>query len=97
MLQAGRNHHRGRAERPHLYLHRPLTLVDDEKGATKNPPETKCCTAAPPVLEFDAEGNLLRSWGGPGRGYEGSRTSTASTSTATAMSGSAATTTEARS
>jgi hypothetical protein len=51
-------------------LHRPATLVDDEKGATKNPPETKCCTAAPPVMEFDAEGNLLRHWGGKGEGFE---------------------------
>ncbi len=25
-----------------------------------------CCTAAPHVLQFDQEGNLLRSWGGPG-------------------------------
>jgi DNA-binding beta-propeller fold protein YncE len=25
---------------------------------------------APPVLEFDADGNLLQSWGGPGAGYE---------------------------
>jgi DNA-binding beta-propeller fold protein YncE len=47
-------------------IHRPATLVDDEKGAQKNPPETTCCTAAPPVLEFDAEGNLLRHWGGKG-------------------------------
>ena len=26
--------------------------------------------AAPPVLEFDADGSLLSSWGGPGPGYE---------------------------
>ncbi|HXN16008.1 MAG TPA: hypothetical protein VN878_06500 [Usitatibacter sp.] len=51
-------------------LHRPLTLLDDEKGAQLNPPATKCCTPAPPVLEFDREGNLLRSWGGPGNGYD---------------------------
>lgn len=51
-------------------LHRPASLLDDEKGATKNPPEYKCCKAAPPVLEFDADGNLLRHWGGPGAGYE---------------------------
>jgi DNA-binding beta-propeller fold protein YncE len=51
-------------------VHRPATLVDDEKGATKNPPETKCCTAAPPVLEFDTDGNLLRHWGGKGEGFE---------------------------
>jgi DNA-binding beta-propeller fold protein YncE len=25
---------------------------------------------APPVLEFDVDGNLLRAWGGPGDGYE---------------------------
>jgi DNA-binding beta-propeller fold protein YncE len=30
----------------------------------------ECCAAAPPVLVFDAAGNLVRSWGGPGEGYE---------------------------
>ncbi len=51
-------------------VHRPATLVDDEKGALANPPTTKCCTPAPAVMEFDTDGNLLRSWGGPGQGYE---------------------------
>jgi hypothetical protein len=51
-------------------LHRPASLLDDEKGAQKNPPETTCCIAAPPVLQFDAAGNLLRSWGGKGAGYD---------------------------
>ena len=51
-------------------IHRPSTLVDDEKGAEKNPPETRCCKAAPPVLHFAADGTLLGSWGGPGAGYE---------------------------
>ena len=51
-------------------LHRPTTLLDDEKGAQKNPPETTCCTAAPAVLQFDSAGNLLRSWGGKGAGYD---------------------------
>jgi hypothetical protein len=51
-------------------IHRPRSLTDDEKGAALNPPRSKCCVSAPPVLEFDAEGNLLRSWGGPGEGYE---------------------------
>lgn len=51
-------------------LHRPGTLLDDEKGALKHPPTTQCCTPAPPVLEFDAAGNLYRSWGGPGKGYD---------------------------
>jgi DNA-binding beta-propeller fold protein YncE len=30
----------------------------------------ECCAGAPPVLEFDQEGTLLRHWGGPGQGYE---------------------------
>ena len=51
-------------------IHRPLTLTDDEKGSTLNPPRSKCCSAAPAVLQFDREGNLLRSWGGKGAGYD---------------------------
>src|SRR5262249_16064954 len=51
-------------------VHRPSTLVDDEKGAQKNPPETRCCKAAPPVLQFSGDGRLLRSWGGAGAGYD---------------------------
>jgi DNA-binding beta-propeller fold protein YncE len=50
-------------------LQRPRTLTNDEKGAALTPPRSKCCVPAPPVLEFDADGNLLRSWGGPGNGY----------------------------
>jgi hypothetical protein len=54
----------------HVWLvHRPGSLVDDEKGAMQNPPATKCCKPAPAVLKFDAEGNLLAYWGGPGQGY----------------------------
>src|SRR5256886_3337315 len=51
-------------------IHRPRSLTDDEKGASLTPPRSKCCVSAPPVLEFDSDGNLLRSWGGPGEGYE---------------------------
>lgn len=51
-------------------VHRPATLLDDEKGAQLNPPTTKCCLAAPAVLQFDPQGNLLRSWGGKGPGYD---------------------------
>jgi DNA-binding beta-propeller fold protein YncE len=55
----------------HIWVvQRPLTLTDDEKAAALNPPRTKCCKPAPPVLEFDQAGNLLRSWGGPGQGYD---------------------------
>jgi DNA-binding beta-propeller fold protein YncE len=51
-------------------IQRPRSLTDDEKGATLNPPRSNCCVPAPPVLEFDASGNLVRSWGGSGTGYE---------------------------
>src|SRR5450631_2455704 len=38
----------------HIWMiHRPRSLTDDEKGATLNPPRSKCCVQAPPVLEFD--------------------------------------------
>jgi NHL repeat len=51
-------------------VQRPSTLVEDELGATKNPPETRCCKAAPAVLQFSRGGKLLKSWGGPGQGYD---------------------------
>lgn len=31
---------------------------------------SECCDPAPPVLEFDPEGNLVGHWGGPGQGYD---------------------------
>ena len=52
-------------------IHRSsATLHANEKGAELNPPIAECCRGAPPVLAFDPEGNLVRSWGGPGPGYE---------------------------
>lgn len=58
-------------KRGHVWIiHRPASLSDREVGAAANPPISKCCWAAPPVLEFDQEGNLVRFWGGPGARYE---------------------------
>jgi len=55
----------------HIWLiQRPGSLTEDEKGAALDPPVSKCCRPAPPVMEFDADGNLLQGWGGPGRGYD---------------------------
>jgi DNA-binding beta-propeller fold protein YncE len=45
-------------------------LHNNEKGAELNPPIAECCRTAPPVLVYDTDGNLLRTWGGPGPGYE---------------------------
>jgi hypothetical protein len=74
-------------------IQRPRSLTDDEKAATFNPPRTKCCVPAPPVMEFDQEGNLLRAWEDPGKATIGSRTSMASIWITKASSGSAATAT----
>jgi DNA-binding beta-propeller fold protein YncE len=47
----------------HVWItHRPSTLQPNETRSFWR--------AAPPVLEFDQEGNLVSSWGGPGAGYE---------------------------
>ena len=40
-------------------LHRPLSI-----------PAAQRANAAPPVLQFDADGRLLASWGGPADGYD---------------------------
>src|SRR5438093_2909889 len=57
--------------RDHVFIiHRGATLEEKEVYATANPPASECCQPAPPVLEFDAEGNLVKAWGGPGEGYE---------------------------
>ena len=49
--------------RDHVWItHRPSTLQPNETRSIWK--------AAPPVLEFDADGTLLSSWGGPRNGYE---------------------------
>ena len=58
--------------RDHVFIiHRPATVDPvSEGGAAANPPLSECCVPAPPVLEFDPEGNLVNAWGGPGPGYD---------------------------
>ena len=46
-------------------LHRPGTLDARQRGE-----EGMCCVPAPPVIELDVDGHVVRSWGGPGDGYE---------------------------
>lgn len=55
----------------HLWLfHTPEELPAYITGAANNPPSAKCCVPAPAIIEFDAQGNVLRAWGGPGQGYD---------------------------
>ena len=51
-------------------LQRPGSNAKDDLAAAQSPPVSQCCFAAPPVLEFDSAGNLMKSWGGQGSGYD---------------------------
>ena len=56
--------------RDHVFIvHRQDTMNEAENGAGTNPPSSECCKGAPPVLEFDPQGNLVNSWGGPNEAY----------------------------
>src|ERR1700722_15225709 len=52
-------------------IHRGASgLNNNERGAEPTPPIADCCRTAPPILVYDTDGNLVKSWGGPGEGYE---------------------------
>ncbi len=56
--------------RDHVFIiHRGNGDERTEMGAAQDPPSSECCLPAPPILEFDPEGNLVNSWGGPAEGY----------------------------
>jgi hypothetical protein len=56
--------------RDHVWIiHRPSSLEPKEQYLTQSPPAASCCAAAPPVLEFNAAGDLVGHWGGPGQGH----------------------------
>jgi DNA-binding beta-propeller fold protein YncE len=57
--------------RDHIWIaHRPKTLDAQEAAAAQTPPAAECCLPAPPVIEFDQEGNVVQAWGGPNPAYE---------------------------
>mgnify|MGYP001207971805 CR=1 FL=1 len=57
--------------RDHVWIIHRGNLAPNEMPSQLDPPiADECCSAAPPVLEFDAEGNLVQSWGGPGEGFD---------------------------
>lgn len=59
--------------RDHVWIvHRGAATLNarTEMSAATDPPTGECCTPAPPVLEFDPDGNLVGWWGGPGDGYD---------------------------
>ena len=57
--------------REHVWIVHRGNLANNEIPAALDPPVAEeCCFPAPPILEFDAEGNVVGSWGGPGEGYD---------------------------
>jgi DNA-binding beta-propeller fold protein YncE len=58
--------------RDHVFvIHRQASLdARTEVGAAQDPPTGSCCVPAPPILEFDPDGDLVNAWGGPGEGYD---------------------------
>jgi len=54
-------------------IHRPGSVEDNFKAADLKSganPIGECCKVAPPVLVYDQAGTLIKSWGGPGKGYD---------------------------
>lgn len=58
--------------RDHVFvIHRRNSFNErTEIGAATDPKTAECCIPAPNILEFDPEGNLVNSWGGPGDQYD---------------------------
>ena len=57
-------------ERDHLFVvHRDQDSMFMSQELGLDLGRAECCTAAPPILEFDSAGNLINAWGGPGEGY----------------------------
>ena len=58
-------------EQDHVWVvHDPASFDGNEVTLGDQPIAVDCCTAAPHILEFDTEGTLVSSWGGPGDGFE---------------------------
>ncbi|MBT3563957.1 MAG: hypothetical protein HN493_08450 [Gammaproteobacteria bacterium] len=58
--------------RDHVFvIHRRNSFNErTEIGAATDPKTAECCIPAPNILEFDPEGNLVNSWGGPSDDYD---------------------------
>src|SRR5436189_1086209 len=53
----------------HIWIiHRQGSLEPKEISLATN--GAQCCTPAPPVLEFNAAGDVIGHWRGPGEGYD---------------------------
>src|SRR5205814_5732479 len=46
-------------------INRRTDARPDELTAATSPPRGECCVLGPEILEFDPDGNVANSWGGP--------------------------------
>lgn len=54
----------------HIWIiHRPGTLTERESRAATDP-RVQCCVAAPEVIEFDQDGNVIQAWSIRGEGHD---------------------------
>jgi hypothetical protein len=57
--------------RDHTWIaHRPASITPTMRTAALTPPAARCCTPAPPIIEFDQNGRFVRAFGGAADGYE---------------------------
>ena len=59
--------------RDHVFIiHRGDSTLNQrtESGGDAKPPLGECCSAAPAIIEFDADGNYVNAFGAPGPGYD---------------------------
>jgi DNA-binding beta-propeller fold protein YncE len=55
----------------HVWIvHRPKSLGADEYAPAQQPANGVPYIPAPPVIEFDVEGNVIQAWGGPGETFD---------------------------
>lgn len=58
-------------DRDHTWIaHRPASITPTIRTAALTPPAARCCTPAPPILEFDQNGRFVQAFGGPSDTYE---------------------------
>ena len=58
-------------EKDHIWIiQRPRSLSRLEAAAAQKPARAICCNPAPPVIEFDQDGNVVQAWGGDGIGFD---------------------------
>jgi DNA-binding beta-propeller fold protein YncE len=57
--------------RDHVWVsHWQWSVLPNVANAAATPPRGRCCIPAPHIMEFDPGGNIVRTWGGPGEGYD---------------------------